>query len=153
RRLVFAVAAALLATFAIVTPFAGVQLLPLVSFNPAVESMVFVNDLGTSILLFAQYATSRSRAILALAIGYLYTALSVVPHMLTYPGAFTGLLGGGPQTSAWLYYLWSAGTPIAVIAYTLLSGADAAGRVSRGPARVTIAWSVVAVFGMVVGMT
>lgn len=153
RRFVFAVAGGLVAAFATVTPFAGVQLLPLVSFNPAVESMVFVNDLVTSILLFAQYATSRSRAILALGIGYLYTALIVVPHMLTYPGAFTGLLGGGPQTSAWLYYLWSAGTPIAVIVYTLLSGADAAGRAGRGPARVTIALSAVLVFGLVAGVT
>jgi signal transduction histidine kinase len=153
RRIAFAVAAVLLATFGIVTPFASIQLLPLVSFNPSVESVVFVNDLVTSILLFAQYATSRSRAILALAIGYLYTALIVVPHMLTYPGAFPGLLAGGPQTSAWLYYLWTAGTPIAVIAYTLLSGADRTGTANRGPARVTIAWSVVLVFGLVAAIT
>jgi signal transduction histidine kinase len=151
RRFVFAVAALLLAAFGLVTPFASVQLLPLVSFNPSVESMVFVNDLVTAILLFAQYATSRSRAILALAIGYLYTALIVVPHILTYPGAFTGLIGGGAQTSAWLYYLWSAGTPIAVIAYALLNNADAAGRASQRPARVAIAWSVVLVFGLVTG--
>jgi len=153
RRIAFAVAAVLLAAFAIVVPFASIPLPPLVSFNPSVESIVFVNDLVTSILLFAQYATSRSRAILALAAGYLYTALIVVPHMLTYPGAFPGLLAGGPQTSAWLYYLWTAGTPIAVIAYALLSGADRAGPANREPARVTIAWSVVLVFGLVAAIT
>src|SRR5262249_53868205 len=146
-------AAALLAAFGVTIPFASIQLLPLVSFNPSVESMVFVNDLVTSILLFAQYATSRSRAILALAIGYLYTALIVVPHMLTYPGAFSGLLGGGPQTSAWLYYLWNAGTPIAVIVYTLLKRANLVGEANQGSARVTIAWSVVLVLGLVGGVT
>src|SRR5689334_6536994 len=152
RRIVFAVAAALLVAFGIVTPFASVPLLPLVSFNPSVEAMVVVNDLVTAILLFAQYTTSRSRAILALAIGYLYTALIVVPHMLTFPGAFTGLLAGGAQTSAWLYYLWSAGTPIAVIAYTLVGNTDFPDRTSRGSARTTIAWSVVLVFGLVAGI-
>ena len=92
RGVVFAVAAVLLAAFAITVPFAGVQLPPFVSFNPSVESIVFVNDLVTSILLYSQYAITRSRAILALAVGYLYTALIVIPHMLTFPGAFTGLL-------------------------------------------------------------
>src|ERR1051326_8982518 len=153
RGIVFAVAAILLAACGLVAPFASVQLLPLVSFNPSVESMVFVNDLVTAILLFAQYATSRTRAILALAVGYLYTALIVVPHILTYPGAFPGLLGGGSQTSAWLYYLWSAGTPIAVIAYVLLSNVDVPGTASRGSARAAIASSVVLVFGLVIGAT
>jgi hypothetical protein len=58
RGTVFAIAAGLLAAFGITAPFAGAQLPPLVSFNPAVESMVFVNDLVTSILLFSQYAVS-----------------------------------------------------------------------------------------------
>ena len=37
----------------------------------------------------------NSRALLALASGYLFTALIVIPHVLTFPGAFspTGLLG------------------------------------------------------------
>ena len=94
RRVVFAAAAALLAAFGIIAPFAGIQLLPLVSYNPSVEAIVFVNDLVTSILLFSQYAIGRSRAIFALAIGYLYTALIVLPHMLTYPGAFPGRVPG-----------------------------------------------------------
>src|SRR5262249_6501338 len=46
-----------------------------------------------------------------------------------------------------------AGTPIAVIVYTLLSSKDVAGRASQGSARVAIAWSVVLVFGLVVGAT
>jgi len=54
RRVVFAAAAALLAAFGIIAPFAGIQLLPLVSYNPSVEAIVFVNDLVTSILLFSQ---------------------------------------------------------------------------------------------------
>src|SRR6516165_798213 len=74
RRILFAVAAILLAAFAATVPFAAVQLPTFVSFNPSVESIVFANDLITAILLYSQYAITRSRAILALAVGYLYGA-------------------------------------------------------------------------------
>jgi len=153
RRIVFAVALVLLAAFAITAPFASVQLPAFVSFNPTVEAMVFVNDLVTAILLFSQYSISRSRAILALAIGYLYTALIVIPHILALPGAFTGLLGAGPQTSAWLYYFWTAGTPTAVIVYALSSDADRTSSASEGSARSAIGWSVALAIGLVAALT
>src|SRR5215475_11093784 len=153
RTIVFAVAAILLVAFALTVPFAHVQLPPFVSFNPSVESVVFANDLVTAILLFAQYAIIRSRAILALAIGYLYAALIVVPHILSFPGAFTGLLGAGSQTSAWLYYFWSAGLPTAVIVYALHREADRTGRIPARSAQSVISWSVVLVAGLVSGIT
>jgi len=115
--------------------------------------MVFVNDLVTSILLFSQYSISSSRAVLALAIGYLYTALIVIPHALAMPGAFTGLLAAGPQTSAWLYYFWTAGTPIAVIVYALLSNADGMSSPNETSTQSAIGWSVALVISLVVGIT
>jgi len=59
---------------------------------------------------------------LALAAGYLFTALMAGVHTLSFPGLFapTGLLGAGPQTTAWLYVFWHAGFPLAVISYALL---------------------------------
>jgi signal transduction histidine kinase len=154
RGIVYAVAAVLFAAFGITAPFADTQLPPFVSFNPSVEAMIFVNDLVTSILLFSQYSINRSRAVLALAIGYFYAALVVIPHALTFPGAFTGLLAAaGPQTSAWLYYFWTAGTPMAVIAYALLSNADGTSSASEGSTRSAIGWSVALVIGLVVGIT
>ncbi|TCR65528.1 ATP-binding protein [Bosea sp. BK604] len=131
RRLVFCVMAVMLAAFAVTAPFASVPLPQFVSFNPSVEAIVFANDLVTAILLFAQYLITRTRAILALAIGYLYTAAIVIPHILTIPGAFTGLLDADPQSSAWLYYVWNVGLPLAVIAYTLLGDSAAATGASR----------------------
>ena len=153
RRVVFAVALLLLGAFAITAPFASAQLPSFVSFNPAVEAMVFVNDLVTAILLFSQYSISRSRAILALAIGYLYTALIVIPHILVFPGAFTGLLAAGPQSSAWLYYFWTAGTPLAVIVYALLRNADPESGADRRSTRVVIGWSVALVIALTFGLT
>jgi len=153
RGVVFAIALALLVAFGMTAPFASAQLPAFVSFNPSVEAMVFVNDLVTSILLFSQYSISRSRAILALAIGYLYTGLIVIPHMLAFPGAFPGLLDAGPQSSAWLYYFWTAGTPIAVIVYVLLSDADRAPSPRDGSTQYAIGWSVALAIGLVSAMT
>jgi hypothetical protein len=90
---------------------------------------------------------------LTLAIGYLYTALIVIPHMISFPGAFAGLLTAGPQTSAWLYYFCIAGMPIAVIVYALLSNADRMSRANEGSARSAIGWSVAFVIGLVSGIT
>ena len=44
--------------------------------------------------------------------------MSIV-HGLTFPGVFTpgGLLGAGPQTTAWLYIFWHGGFPLFVVAY------------------------------------
>jgi len=57
-----------------------------------------------------------------LAGAYLFTAFLAAAHALTFPGLFApgGLLGSGPQTTAWLYMIWHAGFPLAVIAYAQL---------------------------------
>jgi len=72
---------------------------------PIYQSALTINDLITAVLLYAQFAILRSRALLVLASGYLFTAVFAAVHMLTFPGLFspTGLLGAGPQTTAWLY--------------------------------------------------
>jgi len=154
RRTAFAVAVVLLMIFCISAPFANVQLPEYSGYLPAIESIVLVNDFITAILLFSQYSVSRSSAILALASGYFYTALIVIPHMLTFPDAFTptGLLGAGPQTSAWLYYLWGAGPPLGAIAYACLRGHDRASVAGQTSARSAICWSVALVGCLVLGI-
>jgi Membrane-associated sensor, integral membrane domain len=147
RRVAFAVAAGLLLAFAVSAPFANIQLPRYDGYIPAIESMVFVNDLITAILLFAHYSISPSRPVLALASAYLYTAFIVIPHILTFPGAFTatGLLGAGPQTSAWLYYLWSAGPPVGAIIYACLRGENRTYSAYVHSTRSAIAWSIAVV--------
>jgi signal transduction histidine kinase len=126
RRTVLAVAAALLALFGVVVPFAALQLPQFNAFTPTLEVVLCVNDLITSILLFAQFSLARSRAFLLLASSYLYTALIAVPHLLIFPGAFspTGFFGAGLQSAPWLYYFWYIGTPIAVIAFACLKDTE-----------------------------
>ena len=81
---------------------------------------MFVTDSITAILLYAQFSILRSRAILVIASGYLFTAFLIVPYVLAFPGVLApnGVVGG-LQTTAYLYLLWHCGFPLFVIGYTL----------------------------------
>ena len=136
RRLAAAAVVVSLGVFLIAVPFAKIPLTPVWAFIPVYQSALVVNDLITAVLLFSQFAILRSRAILCLAAGYLFTALMAIVHALTFPGLFapTGLLGAGAQTTAWLYMFWHGGFPLVVIAYAGLKGRPApAGRPAAGP--------------------
>src|SRR5262249_21737219 len=96
------------------------------AFIPAYGTAIFVIDSITAALLFAQFSVLRSRALLALANGYLLTALIAIPWTLTFPGVLAagGGLGGGLQSTVWLYVTSHAGFALFVITYTLLKDAD-----------------------------
>jgi signal transduction histidine kinase len=106
-----AVCIVLLVGFAGVHALGEIPLRELPVFIPVVDAMLFVSDLFAAILLFTQASVFRSRALMALASGYLFTALVAAAHALTFPGAFspTGLLGGNLNSSAWLAVCWRAG--------------------------------------------
>ena len=108
--------------FLSLAPFAKFQLPAQPVFVPIQQAVLIINDLITAVLLLAQLRLSQSRAILVLAAGYLFTALMALVHMLTFPGALapTGLLGGGAQTTAYLFVFWHIGLPIAVMIYAWL---------------------------------
>src|SRR5215467_4379541 len=135
RRLALAVVLALLVAFVTTAgPLSTIQPGRIGAFVPAYATAIFVTDLLTAVLLFAQFSILRSRGLLAIASGYLYTALIVIPWMLTFPGVFTpsGLLGAGLQTTTWLYNLRQLGFPTFVIAYALLKDVDPTKRLWQG---------------------
>jgi two-component system, sensor histidine kinase and response regulator len=113
------------AVFLALAPFAKVKVGEAWAFIPIYQSALLVNDLITSIMLFAQFVILGSTALLVLAGGYLFAALMAVPHTLSFPRLFApdGLIGSGPQTTAWLYIVWRSGFAIALIAYALLRDA------------------------------
>jgi Membrane-associated sensor, integral membrane domain len=125
-RLAIGVAAVLFVACAVTFPFINAPLPRADAFIPSLETAIAFTDLVTSVLLFAQFSIIRWRALQVLASGFLYTALIVIPHILTFPGAFApaGLLGAGLQTTAWLYVFWHAGSPLAIIGYVLLKDAE-----------------------------
>jgi len=75
RQSAFATALVLLASAAIIAPFASVQLPEIPAFVPISQTIIFVNDLITSMLLICQFVIVGSRALLVLAIGYLCLTL------------------------------------------------------------------------------
>jgi signal transduction histidine kinase len=145
RRLALAVVLALLVAFFLVAgPLSTTQLAQIYAFVPAYATAIFVVDLITAVLLFAQFSILRAPALLVIASGYLFTALVVIAWMLTFPGVFapSGLLGAGPQSTSWLYTVWHSGFPVFVIAYALLKDADPAKRLWQGSAGAAILSSV-----------
>jgi len=123
NRLALAVALVSGVLFALALPFAKLPLPQVWVFIPVYQSALVVNDIVTAVLLFGQFVISRSSAILVLATGFLFTAFMAVAHALSFPGLFAaaGVIGGGGQTTAWLYFFWHAAFPPVVITYALLA--------------------------------
>jgi len=136
------------AVFAVVVPFAKVPLAQVWAFIPTYQSALVICDLITAVLLFGQFHSRRARSLSALASGYLFTGLTAIVHMTTFPGLFepTGLLGAGPQTTAWLYMIWHGGFPMFVIAYALLKRGertDTSAAPNTGQAQVLFSFALV----------
>jgi signal transduction histidine kinase len=150
-----AVAAVAFLAFIAIAPFAGIPLGTLNIFFPLLDAIVLVTDLITSVLLFSQFSISGSRPLLALATGYLFTALIVVPHALTFTGAFspTGLLGADVQTGSWLFIFWHMGFAVALLAYALLGIGNRAQPMLPGRTQSAIRWSVVGAIALTCGLT
>ena len=124
RRFALIVVLVTLAFFAVIAPFAKQPLAQVWAFIPIYQSALVFNDVITALLLFGQFRIARSKAVLVLASGYLFTAFATIAHGLSFPGLFAagGLLGAGPQSTAWLYMFWHGGFPLFVSAYALLRG-------------------------------
>src|ERR1700726_2990665 len=157
RRLALAVVLALLVVFFIteVGPLSTIQLGRIDAFVPAYAAAMFVTDSITAVLLFAQFSILRSGALLVIASGYLFTALVIIPWLLTFPGVFAprGLLGAGLQSTNWLYILWHGGFPTCVMAYALLKDADPTKALWRGSAGSAILSSVATTAAVVCAAT
>jgi len=158
KRLALLVVLGLLAIFALITvgALSSLHLPRIDAFVPVYTTAMFVNDSITAILLFGQFSIVRSRGILVIASGYLFTALILIPWILAFPGVFgpTGLIGG-MQSTSWLYFFWHAGFAGFVMGYALSKDADQSKRfwrrtlrtgvaIATGGARFTPLWSALA---------
>jgi Membrane-associated sensor, integral membrane domain len=155
-QIVATLAIALLVSVGVCAPFANIPLPKIDSFIPTVEGAIILTYLITAIMLLSQVSICRSYALLALACGYLFTALITVSHLLTFPGAFspTGLLGAGAQSAAWLFIFWHFGLAAATVIYALLEPEEP----EDSPATASsisyaIGWSIAIVVGAVCGLT
>jgi signal transduction histidine kinase len=154
-RISFLVAIALITGLGATAPFADVQLPRIDAFIPAAEIAVIITDFITAALLFSQARIYHSRAVLAVASGYLFTALIVIPHVLTFPGAFapTGLLGAGPQSTGWLYTFWHLAFPTSMLVYACLKDEKVTEPLTQTANPFAVRWSVATVVILVFGLT
>ena len=155
RRLTLAAMGVLLLAFVASVSFANIPLPPSNGFIPYIQATMFVTDLITAILLFTQLSILRSRALLLLANGYLFTALIIVSHTLAFPGAFApdGLLGAGLQTTGWLHVIWHFAFPAAATAYAWMKDTEHAKYPTSTAAKMAVFWSAATVTGLVFGLT
>ena len=155
RRLALAVTLVSLAVFVALLPYTQVKLAPLAAFIPIYESGLVLNDLITAVMLVGHFSILRTRSLLVLAGGYLFTMAVTVAHMLSFPGLFSaaGLLGSGNQSTAWLYVCWHAGFPACVAAYALLGHRERSrARAVARPARAVL-WAIAVVLLAVAAFT
>jgi signal transduction histidine kinase len=155
RRFVLAAALLLCLAFLALLPFESRPLPEFNAIEPLVAAVMSINDLITSVLLYAQCSIALSRSFLVLAGGYLFTALIIIPHALTFPGAFTvtGLIGAGPQTSPWLFFAAHFAFPAALLAYALLKDVDYANPLHSSSTRSPIGVSVAIAVAFACGVT
>jgi len=127
KRLTLAIVLVLLAAFLATLPFATVPLGYTREFIPAYAAAMFVIFLITSLLLFVQFSIVRSRALLAISGGYLFSTLMTIPWALTFPDLFEQT---DMASTAWglLSTLWHVGFPLFLIAYALLKDDEPATR-------------------------
>jgi signal transduction histidine kinase len=144
KRLALGIVLGLMAAlYLVVGVFGGIQLGTNYSFVAVYTTGMFVTDLITAILLYAQFSILRSRAILVIASGYLFTAFLIVPYVLAFPDVLApnGVVGG-LQTTAYLYLLWHCGFPLFVIGYTVSKDEDPSRRFAHAEVRSAILRSV-----------
>ncbi|WP_207484335.1 ATP-binding protein [Arenibaculum pallidiluteum] len=134
----------LLAALLAAVPFARVPLPGTETLLQGYAVAVLTNEIITSVLLFGIYAVQRSPAVLALAVGYVFAALCIIPWLLTFPGVLApnGLLGSKLQSTAWIAALRRLGFPAFVLAFALLGDRPPHG--PRGSAKPVILTSLVA---------
>ena len=126
KRAALAIFIASFVAFCALIPVARVPLPRIEAFIPIYDLTFALGNLVTAGFLLVGFNRSGLRAVVVLAAGYLFASLVAVPHMLTFPGLFSssGLLGAGPQTSAWLDTFRHGGLPLFVICYALLKRRD-----------------------------
>jgi signal transduction histidine kinase len=155
RRVALAIVLILSIVLITTAPFVYYPLPQVNAFIPAFDTAVFICDLITASLLFAQYTITRSRSLLVLASGYLFTALIVIPHALSSLGAFapTDLLDPRSQSTVWLYAVWHFGFALSVLGYVLLKDIDPGTTKYQGSAVGAIGSTVAIVIALVCGLS
>jgi len=154
RKIAFVTLIVLSVSIVITLPFESIRLGRVDAFLPITQTVMFIADLLTSVLLFAQYSVYPHRGVLALADGYLFSGLFAFLHTLAFPGAYesAAVIGDGLNSAGLLFVTWHTAFPLSVIVYTLLKDrrdiADRPGRATGVIIGITITCVATATAGL-----
>jgi signal transduction histidine kinase len=128
REIRFAVVAVLVsaAFFVAAVPFAKSPLARVDAFIPVYQSPLILSDLITAALLFGHFNVMRTKSLLVLASGYLFTGFIAILHLLEFPGVFSpaGPADAVSQSVPWLWTFWHGGFPLVVVLYVLMTARE-----------------------------
>ncbi len=104
----------------------------------ALDAILFVTDFVTAGLLLAHFSVTRSRALLALACGYFFSAAAVVAHGVTFPDALYPFESPGQslRINFRIYLLWHLGIAVGAFAYVWLRERDRGRAGPHSPANI-----------------
>jgi signal transduction histidine kinase len=136
-----------------ITPFVAIPLPGSGAALPAYAAALFFIETVTAAMLMAMFSAFRRPDILLLAAGYLFSALLVVPWVLTFPAGTDSdaLVPAGLQTTAAISALRRLGFPLFILGYAFnpTQPREAPGRHHRPWISLTIVGTVAAVAGLV----
>src|SRR4051794_37742131 len=140
---------------AVMAPFASIQVGRIDAFIPVLQTVVSVADLITATLLFAQFSIQPQPALLALASAYIFSGSFAFLQTLAFPGGYApaGLIGGGPNSPAWIYVLWHTTFTAAALVYALSKDRLGAGKLPVPSAMAAIIIPVAGVLAAVAVLT
>ncbi len=153
RRLAIAIVSGLLVVFLLISfgPLSSVHPPRVIAFVPAYVTAMFLCDLVTAILLYAQVSITRSHAILVIATGYLFAALILIPFVLVFPDLIApGNLLGGTQSTSFLWMCQHTGFATFVAAYAFWKDTDERKRFGQIRVRPAIAVSITTTVAIIV---
>lgn len=110
-------AAVIIVSTIAVVAFRHIQLAAYPQFATFHASIVLVVDGIVAFLLFGQFAYRPLLFYAILAGAYLFSAVVVIPFLLTFPGAFKaeGVVIGAAQSSIWIWHAWHIVFPLHIM--------------------------------------
>jgi PAS domain S-box-containing protein len=118
-------------------------------------AVVFTTELSTSFLLLVRLRETPAWSLLVLGCAYLFSALMVVPHLLTFPGAILAgrpLIDASPQSPGWIFVAWINGYALLTLISVLLEARSGDAHIARTRVDRAIAAAAGAVIAVVVGL-
>ena len=120
RRVALVISLSLILATIFLFPLAPTRWPKIAAFLPMNQVVIFGTYMITAYLMFGHYKATRSKGLLDLTAGCLYTAAILLIQFLSFPGMFVEgrALLGGPQTATWLWLLWHAGPALSILLFS-----------------------------------